>query len=103
MTSERTQDNPNQLLQPDTAAQLRTFTEQRMKGVWFRVVWSGALLLFFAYTLGDRLKYAQKNDATNGLIVFTILVLGRFGYYMYRLIKARRDIAEMKRSLGVIA
>jgi hypothetical protein len=100
MTTERPQDK---WLQPDTAAQLRTYTAQRMKGAWFRVIWSGALLLFFAYTLGDRLKYAQKNDATNGLIVFTILVLGRFSYYTYRLIKAHRDVAEMKRSLGVVA
>jgi hypothetical protein len=100
MTSERPQDK---WLQPDTSAQLRTYTQQRMKGAWFRVIWSGALLLFFAYTLGDRLKYAQKNDATNGLILFTLLVLARFGYYTYRLVKAHRDVAEMKRSLGVVA
>jgi hypothetical protein len=87
----------------DPAAQLKTYADQRMKGAWFRVLWSGALLVFFALTLGRRLDYAQKNDGTIGFAIITALVLARFGYYLYRLIKAQRDVAEMKRSLGIVA
>jgi hypothetical protein len=100
MTNERPQDK---WLAPDTAAQLRTYSAQRMKGVWFRVAWSGALLVLFAVNLTHRLEDAQRNDTTTSLAVITAIVLLRFGYYVWRLISARRDVEAMKRSLGIMA
>jgi hypothetical protein len=92
----------DQWLQPDPYAQLKSYTEQRMKGVWFRVTWSGALLLFFVLTLGSRLERAQKTGNNAGLIIVTLLVLGRFGYYLFHLIKARQDVAAIKRSVDMV-
>jgi hypothetical protein len=100
MINERPQDK---WLSPDPAAQLKTYSSQRMKGAWFRVAWSGALLILFAVNLTHRLDEAQRNDTTTSLAVITAIVLLRFGYYLWRLISARRDVEAMKRSLGIVA
>ena len=71
-----------------------------MKGPWRRVVWSGCLLLLFGSGAIARLLEADKNDQTWGLVVFAGVGLLRFGYYLFRLIEAKREVAEMKRSLG---
>ena len=100
MPNERPQDK---WLAPDPAAELRSYSAQRMKGAWFRVAWSGVLLILFAINLTHRLDDAQRNDTTIPLAVITAIVLLRFGYYVWRLISARRDVEAMKRSLGIVA
>ena len=100
MTTERFQDKA---LRPGTAAELQNYSQQRMKGLWFRVMWSGVLLCFFIATLTQRLEFARRSDSTVSFGVITVLVLARFGYYIFRLIQGRRDVAAMKHSLGVIS
>ncbi len=94
MTSERPQD---QWLGPNAETlHMLPAAQQRAKSALFRVVWSGALLLFFGFSLSRRLEEAHKNDTTTSFAVITLIVLARFGYYLYRLIAARREVAALQ-------
>jgi hypothetical protein len=99
MINERPQDK---WLAPDTAAQMRTYSAQRMKGAWSRVTWSGILMLLFAGNLVRLLNDSHRDDTTIMFALVPAILLARFGYYVWRLIAAKRDVFEVKRSLGVV-
>ncbi len=82
---------------------MQTIAEKQLKNAWFRVFWSGALLLLFGSSVTSRLEAAQRNDQTTAFGVITLLVLVRFGYYVWRLIQARKQVAQMKRMSGQTA
>jgi len=96
MTSERPQDQWLGSAPNADALHMLPLAQKRAKSALFRVIWSGALLVLFGFSLSRRLEEAQKNDTTTTFAVITLIVLGRFGYYVYRLLAARRAVAALQ-------
>jgi len=96
MTSERPQDQWMPPAANADALHMLPIAQKRAKSALFRVIWSGALLILFGFSLTRRLDEAQKNDTTTTFGVITLIVLARFGYYLYRLIAARREVAALQ-------
>ena len=75
MTSERPQDQWMPPAANADALHMLPIAQKRAKSALFRVIWSGALLILFGFSLTRRLDEAQKNDTTTTFGVITLIVL----------------------------